>query len=144
MTVESLKTIVVSELDQLESAASELLNFMGDGKVVAVFGPMGAGKTTFIKTVCKVLEVEDNVSSPTFSIVNEYKAKSGEIIYHFDFYRIKDESEAYDMGFEDYLYSGNKCFIEWPEKIPGLLPLDCITVNITENPDQSRVFTLQK
>lgn len=101
-------------------------------KVVLFNGLMGAGKTTFIKALCKKLGVEDVTSSPTFSLVNDYQTPQGNSIYHFDLYRIKSEIEALDMGIEEYLYSGNWCFIEWPEKIPNLLPENVTTINIRE------------
>jgi tRNA threonylcarbamoyladenosine biosynthesis protein TsaE len=138
------KTIVVNNLEELAVAAQELVNFIESETVILLNGSMGAGKTTFVKEMGRVLNIEDNVTSPTFSIVNEYRATTGQTIYHFDFYRIKNQSEAYDMGFEDYLYSGNYCFIEWPEKVSGLLPENCITVEITEGPEGKRVFTFQK
>src|SRR5690606_4470185 len=93
-------------------------------KVILFEAEMGTGKTTLIKELCKVLKVEDNISSPTFSLVNEYHTAKGEVVYHFDFYRLKSEEEALDFGIEDYLYSGNYCFLEWSEKIPNLIPDD--------------------
>ncbi|NVO04349.1 MAG: tRNA (adenosine(37)-N6)-threonylcarbamoyltransferase complex ATPase subunit type 1 TsaE, partial [Bacteroidetes bacterium] len=101
-------------------------------KVIAFYGKMGAGKTTFIKAICLKLGVVDNISSPTFSIINEYKTSESETIYHFDFYRIKNISEAFDLGYEDYFYSNSFCFIEWPEKIEDLLPENCLKVSIEE------------
>lgn len=138
------RTVEVGGTDELRQVAMDLLEFMGPENIVVLKGGMGAGKTTFVKELGKVLDVEDNVSSPTFSIVNEYQTKGGETIYHFDFYRIKNQSEAYDLGFEDYLYSGKKCFIEWPEKVQGLLPGNYITVSITDKLNGSRIFTFQK
>jgi tRNA threonylcarbamoyladenosine biosynthesis protein TsaE len=108
-----------------------------DSRVFAFFGSMGAGKTTFIKAICAELGVEDIVQSPTFSIINEYKTRSGESIYHFDFYRIKKIGEVFDIGYEDYLYSGNYCFIEWPELIGPLLPDDTIRVHISGETDRT-------
>jgi tRNA threonylcarbamoyladenosine biosynthesis protein TsaE len=105
---------------------------------------MGAGKTTFIKALCECLGVtEDVITSPTFAIVNEYRSESEELIYHFDFYRVKKLEEAYDMGYEDYFYSGALCFIEWPELIEELLPLDAVKVSIEEKEDGSRVITAE-
>ena len=103
---------------------------------------MGAGKTTFIKALCAELGVTDEVSSPTFSLVNEYHTSSGEKIYHFDFYRIENEEEVYDIGYEEYLYSGHRCFIEWPEMIGGLVPEDAVTIRIEETGPMSRKIEL--
>jgi tRNA threonylcarbamoyladenosine biosynthesis protein TsaE len=117
--------------NELPRVAEKLLEAAGRDRVFVLQGAMGAGKTTLIKELCAQLGVSDPTSSPTFSLVNEYRSKDGSPVYHFDFYRIKSESEAYDMGFEDYLYSGNYCFIEWPEKIPGLIPQDCVRIEIS-------------
>jgi|SRR6218665_852892 len=124
-------SIIIHNLSGLSAAANELLRLCGDRKIFAFSGPMGAGKTTFIKAICEALGVKDTISSPTFSLVNEYRSAAGGKIYHFDFYRIKSESEAYDMGYEDYLYSNAHCFIEWPEKISGLLPAEAVKVNLS-------------
>ena len=106
-----------------------------------VNGKMGAGKTTFVKAVCEELGVDDVITSPTFSIVNEYRsADTGELIYHFDFYRVKKIDEVYDMGFEDYFYSGALCFIEWPELCEEVLPEDTVKVTIQEESDGSRTI----
>lgn len=132
------------ELDNIQSAARQFVENMGDRTVFAFYGGMGAGKTTFIKAVCEALGVtEDVVASPTFAIVNEYESNRGPI-YHFDFYRIKKLSEAVDMGFDDYLYSGHPCFIEWPELIEPLLPDDVVRVHIDELPDGSRSVQLEE
>lgn len=117
-------------LEDLGAVATELIGLLKTQKVVLFFGHMGAGKTTFINTVCKTLKVVGETNSPTFSIVNEYQTEKDEVIYHFDFYRLKSEIEAYDLGYEDYLYSGNICLIEWPEKIANLLPEDAIEFHI--------------
>ena len=109
--------IKIDSLDNIHAAAKEFLQNMGDGKVFAFYGKMGAGKTTFVKAICEELGVEDVITSPTFALVNEYTAGNGDPIYHFDFYRIKKIDEVYDMGYEDYFYSGNLCFLEWPELI---------------------------
>ena len=114
--------IKIDSLDNIHAAAKEFLQNMGDGKVFAFYGKMGAGKTTFVKAICEELGVEDVITSPTFALVNEYTAGNGDSIYHFDFYRIKKIDEVYDMGYEDYFYSGNLCFLEWPELIEDLLP----------------------
>jgi tRNA threonylcarbamoyladenosine biosynthesis protein TsaE len=125
--------VTVNSTEELAPAADLLLKSTPQSRIFAFSGNMGAGKTTFIKALCKNLGAADNVSSPTFSLVNEYLAASGEKIFHFDFYRIKDISEAYDMGYEEYLYSGAWCFIEWPEKIAALIPEDAINVLIEVN-----------
>jgi tRNA threonylcarbamoyladenosine biosynthesis protein TsaE len=117
---------------------------MGDSTVFAFYGSMGAGKTTFIKAICEELGVEDVINSPTFAIVNEYRSNTGELIYHFDFYRINKVEEAFDFGYEDYFYSGALCFIEWPERIHDLLPGDYVEVRISENSDGSRSITIGK
>lgn len=128
------KNMVISVKDskELPRIAGLLLESFPDKRVFAFQGPMGSGKTTFIKAICRELGVEDMVNSPSFPIVNHYVNQRTEDIYHFDFYRIKTPEEAYDMGYEDYLYSGSYCLIEWPEKISALLPPDAVTVNIEE------------
>lgn len=136
-------TITIKDLDHIEEAAREFIGQMGDDTVFAFYGKMGAGKTTFIKALCKLLGVEDEVNSPTFAIINEYRSETtAELIYHFDFYRIKKLEEVYDLGYEDYFYSGALCFIEWPELVEELLPLDAKKVTITENGDGSRTIDL--
>ncbi|EFI72544.1 MULTISPECIES: tRNA (adenosine(37)-N6)-threonylcarbamoyltransferase complex ATPase subunit type 1 TsaE [Segatella] len=131
--------ITITSLDNIQEAAQEFLNNLGDNKIFAFYGKMGAGKTTFIKAICEALDVDDVITSPTFAIVNEYTSnKLGEPIYHFDFYRIKKLDEVYDMGYEDYFYSGNLCFLEWPELIEDLLPEDAVKVTITANEDGTR------
>lgn len=134
-----MKTIQITSLDTIHEAAKEFIANMDDRTVFAFHGIMGAGKTTFIKALCEELGVEDVINSPTFAIINEYRSETtGELIYHFDFYRINKLSEAEDIGTEDYFYSGALCFIEWPEKVEDLLPGDVVDVTITENPDGSR------
>jgi tRNA threonylcarbamoyladenosine biosynthesis protein TsaE len=130
------QTITISNVEELPIAAEALLNACKGEKIFAFDAPMGAGKTTLIKSLCKLLGVRDNISSPTFSIVNEYLTTTGTKIFHFDFYRIKSVSEAYDMGYEDYLYSNNYCFIEWPEKIAELLPEHYVKVKIRVEGDK--------
>ena len=125
--------ITIDSMDGIREAARQFIGNMGDASVFAFYGSMGAGKTTFIKAICEELGVEDVITSPTFAIVNEYRAnETGELIYHFDFYRIKKIEEVYDMGYEDYFYSGALCFIEWPELIEELLPDDAVRVRIEE------------
>ena len=132
----------------LRAAARQFINanaLQEKGLVIAFYGKMGAGKTTFIKALCEELGVEDVITSPTFAIVNEYSLPLGGrlegALYHFDFYRIKKIEEVYDMGYEDYFYSGNLCLIEWPELIEDLLPEDALRVTIEEQPDGSRTIT---
>ena len=130
--------ITIKSLDTIHEAAKEFVKEMGEGKVFAFYGKMGAGKTTFIKAICEVLGVEDVITSPTFAIINEYTDGKGDPIYHFDFYRIKKLEEVYDMGYEDYFYSGNLCLLEWPELIEDILPENVIKVTIEEQPDGTR------
>jgi len=122
--------IFCSVPDDLEIAAKTLLDTYSQKRVFAFFGKMGAGKTTFIKALCKILGIADVVNSPTFSIINEYISNSDTSIYHFDFYRLKTKEEAFAIGIDDYLYSGNYCFIEWPDKFTELLPEDFVRVDI--------------
>lgn len=133
--------IRIDNLENIHEAAKKFIETMGDGSVFAFYGKMGAGKTTFIKAVCECLGVEDVITSPTFAIVNEYRSDTSELIYHFDFYRIKKLDEVYDMGYEDYFYSGALCFIEWPELIEELLPEDATKVTIAEQEDGSRLIS---
>lgn len=132
--------IRIDNLENIREAAKEFVANIGESTVFAFYGKMGAGKTTFIKAVCEELGVDDVITSPTFAIVNEYRSdETAELIYHFDFYRIKKIEEVYDMGYEDYFYSGALCFIEWPELIEELLPGDAVKVSIEEQPDGSRI-----
>lgn len=136
-----MQTIQIKSLETIREAAKAFIAAMDDRTVFAFYGAMGAGKTTFIKALCEELGVEDVINSPTFAIVNEYRSETtGELIYHFDFYRINKLSEAEDIGTEDYFYSGALCFIEWPEKIDELLPGDVVNVRIAENADGSRTI----
>ena len=136
--------IKIQSLEHIHEAAREFIAAMGDNTVFALYGKMGAGKTTFIKALCQELGVEDVVTSPTFAVINEYRSEeAGELIYHFDFYRIKKLEEVYDMGYEDYFYSGALCFIEWPELVEELLPGNTIKVTIEELEDGSRKLTME-
>ena len=132
--------IKINSIDTIRESAREFIKNLGERKVFAFYGKMGAGKTTFVKAICEDLGVEDVITSPTFAIVNEYDAH-GTSIFHFDFYRIKRLEEVYDMGYEDYFYSGALCFIEWPELIEDLLPDDAVKVNIEVNADGTRSVT---
>ena len=131
--------IKIENIDHIREAAREFIHHIGDHRVFAFYGKMGAGKTTFVKAICEELGVDDVITSPTFAIVNEYTSGEGDSIFHFDFYRIKKIEEVYDMGYEDYFYSGSLCFIEWPELIEDILPDDAIRVNIAEQEDGSRL-----
>ena len=132
----------IESLDRIDAAAEEFLSQLGDRRIVAFYAPMGAGKTTFTNAVCRALGVrEDAVSSPTFAIVNEYRTRDGESVYHFDFYRINKIAEALDIGFFDYIDSGSLCLMEWPENIEDLLPEETLKVHIRVNPDNSRTLT---
>ena len=131
--------IRISDLELIREAAREFIQHIGEHRVFAFYGEMGAGKTTFIKAICEELGVEDVITSPTFAIVNEYTSSDGPI-YHFDFYRIKKLEEVYDLGFEDYFYSGALCFIEWPELIEDVLPEDAVKVQIKEEEDGTRAI----
>ena len=132
--------IKIKSIDTIRESAREFIENIGESKVFAFYGKMGAGKTTFVKAICEELGVEDVITSPTFAIVNEYEAK-GQPIFHFDFYRIKKLDEVYDMGYEDYFYSGALCFIEWPELIEELLPEDAVKVVIETLPAGGRNIT---
>ncbi len=136
--------VIIRDTADLDRAAAEFLEKIGDNTLVAFFAPMGAGKTTFTTAICKALGVTDPVGSPTFAIVNEYLRADGDYMYHFDFYRINRLSEAIDIGLDDYLYSGCLCIMEWPENIEELLPEDTLRVTITVNPDLSRTLSWEK
>lgn len=134
--------IRIDSLENIKEAAKKFVAAMDESSVFAFYGKMGAGKTTFIKAICEELGVEDIITSPTFSIVNEYRSETtGELIYHFDFYRIKKLEEVYDMGYEDYFYSGAICFIEWPELIEDVLPGDAVIVKIEESENGDRIVS---
>lgn len=133
--------IQIPSLDKIADAAREFVEQIGDKRVFAFYGGMGAGKTTFIKAVCEQLGVKDAVTSPTFAIINEYASDFGPV-YHFDFYRIKNLGEVMDLGFEDYAYSGNFCLMEWPELIEDLLPDNTVNVHIAETSNGMRTVTI--
>lgn len=150
--------IHINSIEDIREAARQFISQIGSHRVFAFYGTMGAGKTTFIKAICEELGVEDVITSPTFAIVNEYSLPHpspkretsasltpqegfGEVLFHFDFYRIKRLEEVYDMGYEDYFYSGCLCFIEWPELIEDVLPEDAVRVNISEQQNGSRLVT---
>ena len=128
-----------TSLKELDTIAKKLMTNFGENRVFAFFGKMGAGKTTFIQTICRYLGSEDNITSPTFALINEYQSNHGPI-YHFDFYRIKEMEEAFDLGYEDYLYSENYCFIEWPERIEPLLPKNIVAVKIVVDENENRII----
>jgi len=135
-----MQSIACKSSGELFEVAEKILKAHQKERIFLFYGAMGTGKTTLIKQICKVLGVDETVNSPSFSIVNEYKTKSGQPVYHFDFYRIKKVSEAFDIGFEEYLYSGYYCLIEWPEKIEELLSPDFVYIKIEEQADKSRLI----
>jgi len=128
----------IPSLDALPSTAAQFLRIAGDTPVIAFTGELGAGKTTFIQALCSALGVEMDVNSPTFALVNEYFTSTGESVYHFDLYRIEDPAELFDLGYEEYFFSGNRCFIEWPEKAIQLIPGDALMVRIVVKSDGTR------
>ncbi len=138
-----MDSLILKSLSDLNIIADKFLRLMRDKKVFAFFGPMGVGKTTFIKALCNELGVVEIVTSPTFALVNEYQTGKGEIIYHFDFYRIKKIEEVYDFGYEEYFFSGNYCFIEWPDKVAEILPENVVFVQMVENEDGSRTINIR-
>ena len=134
--------IEINSLEGIDAAATRFLQEIGDNRIVALYAPMGAGKTTFTTAVCRVLGVrEDAVSSPTFSIVNEYRTADGDSVFHFDFYRIEKIAEALDIGFYDYIDSGALCIMEWPENIEEILPDETLKVHISVSPNGSRILS---
>lgn len=134
-------SIIIPDLEHIDQAAREFLERTAEHRLLAFYGAMGAGKTTFTVALCKALGVQDSVCSPTFTIVNEYETADGEPMYHFDFYRIRNNAEAMDIGIEDYFYSGCLCIMEWPENVEDLLPEETLRVTITVRPDRSRVVS---
>lgn len=139
--MKSVNEILIRDVNDLDRAAGEFLDRIGDNRLIAFYAPMGAGKTTFTTALCHALGVKDAVCSPTFTIVNEYLDGNGEPIYHFDFYRITKPSEAMDIGLYDYLDSGSLCLMEWPENIEELLPEETLKVSIKVNDDLSRTLS---
>ncbi len=137
-----MKTLHIDSLAELPEAAEAVLGALGSRSVIAFRGAMGAGKTTLIREIAAQLGSEDNVTSPTFAIVNQYSGEGGRPIYHFDFYRIDRIEEAYDFGYEEYFYSGELCLVEWPEKIEGLLPENAMTVRITADSEEERTIEI--
>lgn len=135
--------IVVKDLTELQTAANSIIETFPNERIFLFYGHMGAGKTTLINALCQKLNVTDHTSSPTFSIVNEYNSEHGPI-FHFDFYRLKNEYEALDMGYEEYFYSGNYCFVEWSEKIPNLIPESHVTIKIETTDNQYRNIEVEK
>ena len=136
---------VIHHIDEIRDVARSFIEAMGDSTVFAFRGSMGVGKTTFIKALCEELGIDDVINSPTFAIINEYGPMAdGRSVYHFDFYRINKPEEAFDFGYEDYVYGDALCFIEWPEKIEDLLPPDTVDVYIEEQPDGSRLITMKR
>ena len=133
----------IPDLTSLPGVASKLLEILKERRVVAFYGDMGAGKTTLIKALCDKLMVIDSTSSPSFGLINEYSSEKGLLVYHFDFYRIRSIEEAFDLGYEEYFYSGNYCFIEWPDKIQSLLPEDTVKISIRVNENDGRVLELE-
>lgn len=135
---------IIDGVDDLKRVAAEFLGCTGNHKIYALYGPMGVGKTTFVKAVAACLGVEDDVNSPTFAIVNEYLTKNGDGMYHFDFYRVKNIEEAMDFGYEEYFYSGNPCFIEWPEMVEALLPGNTLICRFSELVDGRRELVIEE
>jgi tRNA threonylcarbamoyladenosine biosynthesis protein TsaE len=134
--------IIIKDKRHLTSAARELLKISGDKKIFAFYGAMGAGKTTFIKAICEVLGAIDIVSSPTFTLVNEYKTSGGDAIFHIDFYRIKKQEEVFDFGVEEYLTGESYCFMEWPELVEEILPSETVKVKIKADESEQRILSI--
>jgi tRNA threonylcarbamoyladenosine biosynthesis protein TsaE len=134
--------ISIKDKKHLSDAAEKFLKHFGENRIFAFYGSMGAGKTTIIKAICKVLGAIDIVSSPTFTLVNEYKTKRGETIYHIDFYRIKKEEEVFDFGIEEYLSGDSYCFMEWPEMIQDILPRETINIRISVGENEERTLLI--
>ena len=135
---------IIEGVDDLNRVAKEFLEKTGDHTIYALYGPMGVGKTTFVKAVAECLGIDDDVNSPTFAIVNEYLTAGEESVYHFDFYRVKNIEEAMDFGYEEYFYSGSRCFIEWPEMVESLLPDNTLICKFSELPDGRRELVVEE
>ncbi|MFZ0280455.1 MAG: tRNA (adenosine(37)-N6)-threonylcarbamoyltransferase complex ATPase subunit type 1 TsaE [Bacteroidales bacterium] len=134
--------ILIKNKRQLAAGSKRLLEYTGDNKILAFYGSMGAGKTTIIKAVCRILGAVDIVSSPTFTLINEYKTSRGEQLFHIDFYRIKKKDEVFDFGIEEYLSCGSYCFIEWPELVEDILPPETVKIKITVGENQERILDI--
>lgn len=137
------KSIKISGINDLSDAAEAIIELLDEYSIVAFYGPMGAGKTTLIREICRQKGVEDTVTSPTFALVNHYLDGEGEAIYHFDFYRIERIEEVFDMGYEEYFFGDGTCLVEWPEKIGDLLPEDALKITIEVTGEESRMITIQ-
>jgi len=135
-------TILIRDKRHLHAAAMELLRQSGGKKILAFYGAMGSGKTTIIKSICEILGATDVVTSPTFTLVNEYRTKTGESLYHFDFYRIRKTEEVFDFGIEEYLTSGSWCFMEWPGLVEEILPSEIVRIRIIVTDDEQRILEL--
>lgn len=135
-------TITINSIGDYPQAAREFVELLGEERIYAFYGKMGSGKTTFIKSICEEMGVEDSINSPTFAIVNEYEDREQNIIYHFDFYRIKSLEEVYNMGYEEYFYSGAYCFMEWPELVEELLPEETVKVQVNEEANGVRTVNI--
>jgi tRNA threonylcarbamoyladenosine biosynthesis protein TsaE len=135
-----MREISIGSLQEIDDAARRFLEMAGDVNVIAFSGEMGAGKTTFIQAICRSLGITVEVNSPTFSLVNEYFTPGGDSVFHFDLYRIDSPSELYDMGYEEYFYSGSLCLVEWPEKAPDLIPHDALMVHILTSENEARLI----
>jgi tRNA threonylcarbamoyladenosine biosynthesis protein TsaE len=134
--------ILIKDKRHLHSAARKLLQYTGEKKIIAFYGSMGAGKTTIIKAICEVLDAVDIASSPTFTLVNEYRTSKGVPIYHIDFYRIKKQEEVYDFGIEEYLSGDSYCFMEWPELVEEILPPETVRIRISVNAKEERTLSI--
>ena len=139
-----LLEIKYSSLDEINDVADKIISFSNGSKIWLFDGELGVGKTTLIKSICSKLLVEDNVTSPTYTIVNEYRTQKGTVIFHFDFFRLKNEYEAMDIGYEEYFYSGNYCFVEWPRKIKSLIPSEFLNIKITLGANEMRNLVIKK
>ncbi|MDD7726218.1 MAG: tRNA (adenosine(37)-N6)-threonylcarbamoyltransferase complex ATPase subunit type 1 TsaE, partial [Bacteroidales bacterium] len=138
----NMQTFIAKSAEELDSLAPAILDAIGPNRVVAMDAPMGAGKTTLVKAICRFLGSTSVVNSPTFAIINDYDLPEGKALYHFDLYRLKDVNEAFNMGFDEYFYSGNYCFVEWPAIAESILPENSSTLRISVNDDGSRTITV--